>query len=104
MPSKQRGEEPEINHQEYPGRTFEYESKEQVLTNWAQYNQAQIYEMANYLDNIRDLVAEAYKRITKTLLLQTYIESSNRVAEGLLLLFREKLDISRLFHRPYVMD
>jgi cytoplasmic iron level regulating protein YaaA (DUF328/UPF0246 family) len=63
MPSKQRGEEPEINHQEYPGRTFEYESKEQVLTNWAQYNQAQIYEMANYLDNIRDLVAEAYKRI-----------------------------------------
>jgi len=81
--------------------------------------------MANYLDNIRDLVAEAYKRIkertpprkrgpdrpptdpadiAKTLLLQTYTESSDRVADGLLLLFREKLDISRLFHRPYVLD
>jgi hypothetical protein len=98
--------------------TFEYESKEPVKTNWAQYDQAQIYEMANYLDNIRDLVDVADKRITertpprkrgsgrpptdpadiaKTLLLQTYTESSNRVAEGLLLLFREKLGISHHF-------
>nr|QNO47901.1 hypothetical protein LLFONJKP_00022 [Methanosarcinales archaeon ANME-2c ERB4] len=98
--------------------TFEYESKGQVLTNWAQYDQAQIHEMANYLDNIRDLVEEADKRIkertppgkrgpgrppidsadiAKALLLQTYIESSNRVAEGFLLLFREKLNISRHF-------
>jgi hypothetical protein len=43
--------------------TFEYESKGQVLTNWAQYDQAQIHEMANYLDNMRDLVEEADKRI-----------------------------------------
>ncbi len=98
--------------------TSVYESKERVLTNWAQYAQAQIPEMANYLDNIRDLVDEAYKRIkertppkkrgsggsptdpadiAKTLLLQTYIESSNRVAEGFLPLFREKLDTSRHF-------
>jgi len=74
--------------------------------------------MANYLDNIRDLVDEADRRIkeriqpkkrgpgrpptnpsdiAKTLLLQTYIESSNRVTEGLLLLFREKLAISHHF-------
>ena len=71
--------------------------------------------MANYLDNLRDIVNEAHNRIrsrtipvkrnpgrpetnpvdiAKTLLLQTYSESPNRVAEGLLLLFREKLDIS----------
>ena len=42
---------------------FEYESKEQVLTNGSQYNQAQIIELANYLDNIRDLVDDAYNQI-----------------------------------------
>ena len=52
MPFKQRGEEPERNHQEYPGWIFEYDSKEQVLTNWTQYDPAQIYEMANYIDNM----------------------------------------------------
>ncbi len=98
--------------------TFEYESKGQVLTNWAQYDQAQIHEMANYLDNIRDLVNVADKRIkertppgkrgpgrpptdqadvAKALLLQTYVDSSNRLAEGFLLLFREKLGIDRHF-------
>ena len=94
--------------------TFEYKSKEPVTTDWAQYDQAQIYEMIYYLDNIRDLVDEADERIkkrippkkrgpgrpptdpadvVKALLLQTYVNSSNRVAEGFLLLFREKLGI-----------
>ncbi len=98
--------------------TFKYESKWPVKTNWTQYDQAQIHKMAKYLDNIRDLVDEAYKRIkertppgkrgpgrppidsadiAKALLLQTYTESSNSVAEGLLLLFREKLNIRRHF-------
>ena len=98
--------------------TFEYRSKEQVKTNWAQYDQAQIREMINYLNNIRDLVDLADKRIkertpprkrgpgrpptdpadvAKTLLLQTYTESSNRAAEGFLLLFQEKLGISSHF-------
>jgi hypothetical protein len=74
--------------------------------------------MANYLDNLKDIVDEAHNRIqsrtipakrgpgrpeinpadiAKTLLLQTYTESPNRVAEGLLLLFREKLGISEHF-------
>lgn len=74
--------------------------------------------MASYLDNLRDIVNEADNRIksrtkpdkrgpgrpeinpadiAKTLLLQTYTESPNRVAEGLLFLFREKLGISRHF-------
>jgi len=43
--------------------TFEYERKEQVLTNWAQYDHAQIYEMVNYPDDIRDPACEADKRI-----------------------------------------
>jgi hypothetical protein len=70
---------------------------------------AQIREMANYLNNLRDIVDEADNRIrsrtipekrgpgkpetnpadiAKMLLLQTYTESPNRVAEGLLLLFQ----------------
>ena len=43
--------------------TFEYEGKEPVKINWSQYDQAQIMELANYLDTIRDLVDESYKRI-----------------------------------------
>ena len=69
--------------------------------------------MVNYLNSIRDLVDLANKRIkertpprkrgqgrlptdhvnvAKTPLLQTYLESSDRVAEGFLLLFPEKLE------------
>ncbi len=72
----------------------------------------------HYPNNIRDLVDLANKRIkertpprkrgpgrpptdpanvAKTLLLQTYLESSNRVAEGFLLLFQEKLGINSHF-------
>jgi hypothetical protein len=118
MPSKKQGEELRGIIKNIRDGTFEYESKGPVKTNWAQYDQAQIHEMANYLDNIRDLVEEADKRIkertppgkrgpgrpptdpadiAKTLLLQTYTESSNRVAEGFLLLFQEKLGISSHF-------
>nr|QNO45243.1 hypothetical protein BNIHIJBA_00002 [Methanosarcinales archaeon ANME-2c ERB4] len=71
--------------------------------------------MVNYLNNIRDLLDLADKRIkertpprkrgpgrpttdpaniAKTLLLQTYLESSNRLAERFLFLFQEKLGIS----------
>ena len=118
MPPKQRGEELKKIVKSVRDGTFEYDGKEPVKTDWAQYDQAQIYEMINYLNNIRDLVDLADKRIkertppkkrgpgrpptdpadiTKTLLLQTYLESSNRLAEGFLLLFQEKLGISSSF-------
>jgi len=118
MPPKQRGEELKKIVKNVRDGTFEYDSKEPVKTDWAQYDQAQIYEMINYLNNIRDLVNLADKRIkertpprkrgpgrpptdpvdiAKTLLLQTYLESSNRLAEGFLLLFQEKLGISSSF-------
>ena len=118
MPPQQRGEDLQKIIKSIRDGTFEYESKEPVTTNRAQYDQAQIYEMVNYLNNIRDLVEEADKRIkertpprkrgagrpptapldvAKVLLLQTYADASNRVAEGLLLLFREKLGIDHHF-------
>ncbi|MEA1868614.1 MAG: hypothetical protein U9N09_00380 [Euryarchaeota archaeon] len=63
MPSKKQGEELRGIIMNIRDGTFEYESKVQVKTNWTQYDKAQIHEMANYLDNIRDLVEEADKRI-----------------------------------------
>ena len=123
MPSKQRGEELRKIIKSIRDGTFKYESKEPVTTNWTQYDHAQIHEMADYLDNIRDLVEEADRRIkertppgkrgpgrpptdpadvAKALLLQTYADASNRATEGLLLLFREKLSISR--HFSYMLN
>ncbi|MEA1906274.1 MAG: hypothetical protein U9N12_04875, partial [Euryarchaeota archaeon] len=117
-PPKQRGEELKQIIKSVRDGTFEYDSKEPAKTDWAQYDQAQIYEMVNYLNNIRDLVNLADERIkertsprkrghgrpptdpadiAKTLLLQTYLKSSNRVAEGFLLLFQEKLGINSHF-------
>ena len=87
--------------------TFEYESRDEKKTNWTKYDQAQIHEMSDFLNNIRDLVDKVKIRIieptdpdikkvgrppidpfdiVKVLLLQTYTGSPNRVAEGLLLL------------------
>ena len=118
MPSKHRGEELRAIIRKVRDGTFEYESREPPKTNWTQYDKAQIYEMVYYLNNIRDLVDEADRRIkertppkkigagrppidpadiAKALLLQTYTNSPNRLTEGLLLLFHEKLGISRHF-------
>ncbi len=118
MPSKYRGEELRKIIKKVRDGTFEYRNRDNAETNWGKYDSAQIKEMANYLENLRDIVDEADNRIrsrtipgkrgpgrpetnpadiAKTLLLQTYTESPNRVAEGLLLLFREKLGISQHF-------
>ncbi len=118
MPSKHVGEELREVIKKVRDGTFEYKNREEAETNWAKYDAAQIKEMAKYLDNLRDIVDDASNRIqsrtiptkrgpgrpetnpadiAKTLLLQTYTESPNRVAEGLLLLFREKLGISQHF-------
>nr|QNO44688.1 hypothetical protein LIDEEMHE_00004 [Methanosarcinales archaeon ANME-2c ERB4]QNO44960.1 hypothetical protein JLEBHCKC_00004 [Methanosarcinales archaeon ANME-2c ERB4]QNO46267.1 hypothetical protein KKFKAJIP_00003 [Methanosarcinales archaeon ANME-2c ERB4] len=44
MPPKQRGEELKKIVKSVRDGTFEYDSKEPVKTDWAQYDQAQIYE------------------------------------------------------------
>ena len=114
MPSKYRGKELRKIIKKIRDRTFEYDNREPPVTDWTKYDQAQIHEMVTYLNDTRDLVDEADRRIkertpkrkrgpgkpptdpsdiTKVLLLQTYTGSPNRVAEGLLLLFQEKLGI-----------
>jgi hypothetical protein len=42
---------------------FKYGGEEPAETNYTQYDPAQIYEMANYPNNIRDLVDDADRRI-----------------------------------------
>lgn len=97
------------------GRTFEYDEKGVPEINWAKYDKAQINEIADVLDNIRDVVNLAYERIpddpytgpgrppvpmkdiVKVLLMQSYFGPSNRVTAGFLRLFREKLGLSKDF-------
>jgi len=119
MPPKHVGEELRGIIKNVRDGSFEYRNRDEAETNWAKYDSAQIKEMANYLDNLRDIVDEADKRIrsrtksekrgpgrpetnpadiAKTLILQTYTDSPNRVAEGLLLLFREKRKHKRTLH------
>jgi len=96
-------------------KTFKYEEKEAPEINWAKYDEAQINEIADVLDNIRDIVDLAYKRvpddpytgpgrpptptkdIVKVLLMQSYFGPSNRLTAGFLRLFREKLGLSKDF-------
>ena len=118
MPAKSRTEELRTLIKQVRDGEFDYNSRESPHTNWNLYDHAQIKEFANYLENLRDLVDEADKRIkertppkkqgvgrpptdpddiAKILLLQAYTESPNRVAEGFLHLFREKLGIDKHF-------
>ena len=118
MPSAKRGEELRKIIKNIRNGTFEYDGRGKVKINWTKYDQAQIHELVDYLENVRDLVDEADRQIkertppekrkpgrpptnpkdiVKILLLQAYTGSPNRVAEGFLLLFREKLGISDHF-------
>jgi transposase len=118
MPTKQRAEGLQDLISRIRDGEFEYEEREPGKTDWAKYDQAQVEEAVNYIENVRDLVDEADRRIkarspperrgpgrppveaadiAKVLLMQTYTNSPNRVAEGLLLIFREKLGIARHF-------
>ena len=95
-----------------------YEERAPVPRDWSAYDVAQTREIADTLTITRHLVDEAEQRlanraqrrargrgrpptpaadIAKVLLMQTYFGVPNRVAEGFLLLFREKLGISREF-------
>jgi len=118
MPAKSRTEELRTLIKQVRDGDFDYNSRESPETNWNLYDYAQIKEFANYLNNLRDLVDESDKRIkertppkkqgvgrppidpadiAKILLVQAYTSSPNRVAEGLLHLFREKLGVHRHF-------
>jgi len=95
---------------------FPYEEKEKKEINFASYNAAQINEIADVLEMIRDVVDTASARLQKSsvpkgpgqppkpaedvlkvLLIQSYFGVSNRVTEGFLRLFKEKLKIASDF-------
>ncbi len=96
-------------------RKFPYETKQETPIDWAAYTQAQIEEVNDTLILIRetvDAVPEpeaprsqkgrtveyAARDLAKTLLLQQYFQSSNRVTQGYARLFREKLNLDRVPH------
>jgi len=97
---------------------FEYTPKEEKEIDWSKYDRAQINEINDMLLLIRDSVEEAYQRLgieellkkpepgrpptnpgelAKAVLMQQYFCVANRVAEGLVLLFQEKMRIKQSF-------
>ena len=100
----------QVREQEFP-----YEEREKARINWRDYDIAQCREIADMINLIRELVDTAVKWIeantppeprgpgrppkqasdvAKVLLLQSYFGVPNRVAEGLIYLFSEKLGLN----------
>ncbi len=104
------------------GKTFEYEPRQEARTDWRKYDAAQCREIVTVLDFIRVLVNAAEERVaarnalkppqekpsgrppeipasdvTKVLLMQTYFGAANRVAEGLGILFADRLGLRTQF-------
>ena len=99
--------------------TFHYEGKPRRSLDWSSYDEAQVREVSDMLALIKRFVEvasgrmppEEYERsrrrgrpstyppsdVAKALLLQSYFGVSNRVAAGLVDLFKEKLGISKAF-------
>ena len=97
--------------------TFQYDGRQKKSLDWSSYDEAQVHELADMLELIRDFVDEASTRVSpllehkgrvgrppcppadvaKTLLLQSYFGVSNRITAGLVRVFKEKLQISNEF-------
>lgn len=102
----------QVRKQEYP-----YEPRGKKEIDWSSYDRAQINEVNDMLCMIRDTVDAAWRRLqpalerekgaglppvpvpdlAKAILVQQYFEVSNRETEGLMLLFEEKLGLTRPF-------
>jgi len=96
-------------------KSYPYERREEKNNmNWHNYDNAQVNEIADVLDKIRDVSDMASSRIpeerkgpgrpsvpssdiVKVMLMQAYSGMLNRVTQGLLTLFMEKLSISSEF-------
>lgn len=101
-------------------KEFAYAPREEKKINWRAYGKAQYREIAEMLDFIREIVNAAEERISartpqkrvkpvgrpceipasdvlKVLLMQTYFGESNRVAEGLQILFSDRLGLRMEF-------
>jgi len=106
---------------------LKYEPKDDKTIDWIKYTTAQINEINNVLVLIKNVVNQAYLSIpehegpgrpsksacdkAKAVLMQQFFQCSNRVAEGFVKLFREKLgiteyltykDIERAYENPEV--
>ena len=96
------------------GKSFPYEKRGEKERNWYRYDQAQVNRIADVLEIMRDAVDIASSRIqekkrgvgrspdpaadiVKVMLMQAYLVMPNRVAQGFLRLFGEKLGISSEF-------
>ena len=95
-------------------RSFPYEKRVPEKRNWSHYDDAQVNEIADILETIRDVVDAAVPNlpgrkktagrppvptsdIVKVMLMQTYFGMPDRIAEWFLRLFGEKLGISSSF-------
>lgn len=114
-------------------KKFEYMPKANKPIDWSSYSRAQIMEMNNNLVLIKNMTQEAAQRVkdkiepkgkvgppykksfedrAKSVLVQQLFGVADRIAEGLIILFREKLgitehvtakDIERAYDNRYVM-
>lgn len=95
-------------------RSFPYVKRDEEERNWSHYDDAQINEIADVLETIRDIVDMAASNIpgkkrtagrppvpdsdiVKAMLMQAYFGMPNRIAERFLRLFGEKPGISSSF-------
>ena len=98
-------------------KEFKYIPREEREIDWSKYDEAQLNEINDMLLMIRDTVNEAAIRLglkdakfegpgrpphppedlAKAILMQQYFGVANRVAAGLVLLFREKMGIKQAF-------
>jgi len=102
-------------------KKFAYEPRDKPQTDWKKYDSAQCHEIVNVLEFIRELVNVAEERvaaknaskrqekpfgrppeippsdIAKVMLTQTYFGVANRVAEGLEILFSDRLGLRTEF-------
>lgn len=92
-------------------RKYKYTSREDKPIDWFSYDIAQINEMNDYITLTREIIDEIHREIgdidqgrvgkppkscfdrAKAIMVQQYFECSNRVAAGLMKLFKEKLGL-----------
>lgn len=112
------------------GRQYKYVPREDKPIDWFSYDLAQINEINDYITLTRDIIDEIRQEIgdidqgrvgkpptscfdrAKAIMVQQYFECSNRVAAGLMKLFKEKLrltkelsykEIETAYENPYVV-
>lgn len=97
---------------------FKYTPKEHKPIDWASYDQAQVNEINDMLNLTRDIIDQAASNLNleeapkhavpgrprnspadeaKVIMMAQYFCVSNRVAQGYMLLFKEKLHLKKLF-------